>query len=330
MPQIKQVERIIRILQRLALCREVTVGQLYEFFERGVPKRTLQRDLIELSCADIPLFTRPGHGKELVWFLDSNYLKFVPMTVGSRELMASYFLERLSTVARGTQLEADTRSLLKKAKQFVSPEVFHLSDTIDPSKDLFGATFVGHIDYAPHSATVDLLTSAIAECKCCHFVYKRAHSATTSDFDADPYLVLYHKGALYAVVYVPSHDNFLFLPIQRIRGVATTGKRFKRRKDFSLEKLRQGRFGIFGHEGLKPQHVELTFCSDVADVIAERIWHPTQRLTAHKDGSITLSMKLVVSDELRAWVGSWLDYVSVVKPANLLFERDRDRKSVAK
>jgi predicted DNA-binding transcriptional regulator YafY len=329
-PQIKQVERIIRILQRLALCRELTVSTLYDFFERSVPKRTLQRDLIELSCADIPLFTKPGRGKELVWYLDSSYLKFVPMTVGSRELMASYFLERLSAVARGTQLEADTRSLLKKAKQFVAPDVFQLSDAVDPSKDLFGATFVGHIDYAPHSATIDLLIGAISDCKRCIFAYKRAHTEKVSEFEADPYLILYHKGALYTIVYVPSHNNFLFLPIQRIKGVSTTGASFKRRKDFSLDKVREGRFGIFGSEGLKPENVVLRFSSDIADVIAERIWHSSQKLTAHKDGSVTLTLKIIVSDELRAWVGSWLDYVTVVKPTNLLKERDRNQKRAAR
>lgn len=326
MTEIKQVERIIRILQRLSLCRETTVGQLYDFFERAVPKRTLQRDLIELSGADIPLFNRQGKGKELVWYLDSNYLKFVPLTVGSRELMASYFLERLSEVARGTQLERDTRSLLKKAKQFLTPDIFHVSEGIDPAKDLFGATFVGHIDYAPHSATIDLLIAAISECKSCHFTYKKAQSEKESEFGADPYLILYHKGALYVVVYIPSHSNYLFLPIQRIKGVLTTGETFKRRKDFSLERLRQGRFGIFGHDRLVPQQVELRFAKYVAEVIAERVWHPSQQLTTHKDGTVTLTMRLVVSDELRAWVGSWLNYVTVVKPTGLLKEHDRDSR----
>ena len=326
MPETKQVERIIRILQRLALGREVTVGSLYDYFNRGVPRRTLQRDLVELSSADIPLRTRLGKGRELVWYIDTAYLKFLPMTVDSRELMASYFLERLAAVVRGTKLESDVCSLLKKAKQFVSGDVLHVSDSLDSSNDYFGVTFMGQVDYTPHSATIDTLISAISERKSCRFVYKTIAKKHPSEFDADPYLILYHKGALYAVVYVAYHDNFLFLPIQRIRAVAVSESSFRRRKDFSLDKLRSGSLGIFGGEGLKPQRVVLKFDRAIAEVIAERVWHPSQRITRHKDGSATLTLKVIVSDELRSWVGSWLDYVTVIRPADLLSKHDNPRR----
>jgi hypothetical protein len=267
------------------------------------------------------LRTKPGKGKELIWYLDSSYLKFVPMTVGSKELMASYFLERLSNVAHGTKLETDIRSLLKKAKQFVSPEVFRLTESLDPSCDLFGATFMGYVDYSDYSGTIDLLITAIAERKSCHFRYKPTWKHAESEFEAEPYLILYHKGALYAIVYVPSHTNYIFLPIQRIRGVQTTGATFKRHKDFSLEKLRAGRFGIYGSDNLKPQRVVLTFSADIADVIAERQWHPSQKLTRKSDGSLSLSMTTVVSDELKAWIASWMEYVRVDQPKNLKIGR---------
>jgi predicted DNA-binding transcriptional regulator YafY len=321
LPDTKQVERIIRILQRLALKQETTIAQLYEYFEHDVPKRTLQRDLVELSSADIPLRTKPGKGKELVWYLESSYLRFVPMTVGNKELMASYFLERLANVAHGTKLEADIKSLLKKAKQLAPPEVFSLTETMNPSCDLFGATFMGYIDYTDHSATIDLLITAIAERKCCRFKYRPTWKHADSEFEADPYLILYHKGALYAIVFVPNHSNYVFLPVQRIRGVQTTGKSFKRKKDFSLDKLRAGRFGIYGGDNLKPQKVVLTFCPDIADIVAERQWHPSQKVTRKTDGSLTLSMTTVVSDELKSWIAGWMEYVRVDSPKGLKIGR---------
>ncbi len=332
MAEIKQVERVIRLLQRLALRPEVTVDQLYDYFDCGVPKRTLQRDLVELSCAGIPLVTKPGHGRELVWYLDPDFLKFVPMTIGSKELMASYFLERLAGIAHGTTLEADVHSLLDKAKQLVRPDVFHVHQPSDSADEFFGATFVGHIDYTPHSATIDTLITAISERRRCQLVYKPAMSEASSTFDADPYLILYHKGALYCVAFGLSHNKFLFLPIQRIRSAHPTGKTFKRSRAFSLEKIRQGRFGIFGNEHLRPQVVVLRFSEDIADVIAERIWHSSQKIERHADGSLTLSMKSVISDELRSWIAGWMDYVQVIKPASLQlrstpYGRSRVRKT---
>lgn len=324
MSEYKQAERVIRILQRLALSREVTVKQLYDYFERQVPQRTLQRDLQELSGANIPLHTKPGRGRELIWYLERDFVKFVPITLSSRELMMSYFLQRLAAVTKGTHLEADIGSLLSKAKQLVSPEVFQSSENIEQAADMFGATFVGHIDYSPHSETIDILVQAISRCSRCRFIYKSNWRAEPSDFLGDPYLLLYHKGALYVIVFVPSHENYIFLPIQRIRTVSMTEEFFERDPEFSLEKLRAGRFGIFGGEDRSPERVVLKFTPQIADVVSERIWHPSQVLTRDADGSLVMELETIVSDELRSWVGGWLHYVTVVEPSDLLEHHDHE------
>jgi len=311
MPEYKQVERVIHILQRLALNGETTTAELYEYFERKVTMRTLQRDLTEISNARIPLIDEKGHGNQRVWKLMRRYLKFIPETIGNQELLASFFLQRLAVVAKGTSLEKDIQSLLDKAKQLIGPDVFCSTEGAELSHDMFGATFMGYVDYSGHSDKIDRLVKAATGCHRCRFVYKRATAEAVSEFEADPYLLLYHKGALYAVVYVDAHDNYIFLPIQRIRAVEETGERFERQEDFSLERLREGRFGIFGGPDLKPERVVLRFRPEIAEVVAERVWHPSQKLTHNDDGSLTLEMETVVSDELRAWIGSWLDHVEV-------------------
>jgi len=148
------------------------LGVIVRTVSAGTSKTTLQRDLQELSCANIPLYTKPGRGRELVWCLDEEFVKFIPMTLSSRELMVSYFLERLAAVTRGTRLESDIQSLLAKAKQLVSPDVFRTSDQLENAQAMFGATFVGHIDYGPHSETIDTLVQAISQCRRCRFIYK--------------------------------------------------------------------------------------------------------------------------------------------------------------
>lgn len=313
---VKQVDRIIQILQRLALTGEITVRELYEYFQRRVPKRTLQRDLLNLSAANIPLVTRRGEGRELIWYLDKTFLRFIPETLGSQELLASFFVERLARIAKGTALESNINSLLKKSRQLVAPQVFRsFEDGV--TSDVFGSSFMGYVDYGPHSEKIDRILSAASDCRRCNFIYRRIWREKPSRFEADPYMLVYHKGALYALVHVPHHDNFIFLPIQRISSVEATTAKFKRDPSFTLEKLKENRFGIFGHSDLKPERVVLKFRSDIADVVAERIWHPTQEIKRHRDGSLTLTMRVVVSDELRSWVAGWLEYVNVVKPKEL-------------
>lgn len=318
MPEFKQSERLIQILQRLVLDREVTVRKLYNYFGGQVEIRTIQRDLKALSGAGIPLVDEDGNGREKIWKLDSNALKFIPQTLNNRELLASYFLERLSEVARGTKLEKDVKSLLRKAKQGVKTEVFRALDDLNPRNQLFGSRFTGYIDYTPHSASIDTFIEAAKERTTCRFIYKAHWKGEESDFEADPYMLVYHKGALYGIVYVPSHDNYIFLAVQRIRRIGPLEQTFKRRRDFNLEKICDGRFGIYGHEGLKPQKVVLKFSETVAETIAERIWHPSQKITRHRDGTLTLELQTIVSDELRSWVAGWLQYVEVIRPEDLM------------
>ncbi|HQL24889.1 MAG TPA: WYL domain-containing protein, partial [candidate division Zixibacteria bacterium] len=210
MPEYKQIDRVIRILQRLYQQGHVTVRELYELFERQVPKRTLQRDLVDISGAGVPLYNEKGRGREQIWCVDKHFLRFVPQTIGSQELLASFFLEQLALAARGTQLEEDVRSLLDKARQLAGPGVFQSLQSGDLAHDMFGATFMGYVDYSEHSEKIDTLVKACAESRTCRFVYKAATREKPSEFEAEPYLMLYHKGAMYAVVYVPAHDNYIF------------------------------------------------------------------------------------------------------------------------
>ncbi len=330
MPEIKQIERLIRILQRLSLYNEVKVSELYEFFDRKVPKRTLQRDLVELSCANIPLVTKPGTGKELIWCIDSSYLRFIPETIGSQELVASYFLQRLAVVTHGTSLEKDINTLIDKSKQLISREVFQSLEDLEPLQNLFGSTFSGYIDYTHHSTTIEQLIKAATKSIQCHFSYNTFSKKDLSQFEADPYMLVYHKGALYCVAYIPSHDNYLFLAIQRIQKVELLKTHYKKNKDFDLDKLRKGRFGIYGGDNSPPQKVSLKFKKEMAEVIAERIWHPSQKIKKHRDGSLTLELKVIISDELRSWVAGWLHYVDVKSPRDLLHRNDKQGLKNAK
>ena len=133
-------------------------------------------------------------------------------------------------------------------------------------------------------------------------------------------MIVFHKGALYVVAKVLPHDSFILMAVQRITKVRPTETRFVRDRSFNLEAFKKHRFGIFGHPTLKPQKVVLRFTPDIADLIAERIWHPTQKVKRNQDGSLTLTMEVVISEELMGWIASWRGYVKVVGPAKLAEE----------
>lgn len=315
MAEYKQIERIVYILKRLALEREITVRKLYNFFDRRVSKRTLERDLNLLSSANIPLLTRKGQGREQIWYLEDKFKHFIPQTIGHRELLASLLLDKLTEVVKGTPLAKDAKSLLKKTRQIYDPKLIVDAETLDQS--LFGFSQTGYIDYSKFSRQIDVILQAAAENRFCYVEYKGYSHNKPKNYKVAPYMILIRKGALYAVVNIENQKKYVYLLIHRIRQTEILDEKFKRRKDFKLDDLIKDSIGIFGGEWLKPVNVKLKFDPDIAETIADRIWHPSQKIQKHRDGSVTLSMKVVVSDELLGWIGSWQHYVEVIGPREL-------------
>ncbi|MBC8345213.1 MAG: HTH domain-containing protein [Candidatus Marinimicrobia bacterium] len=57
MGEFSQIQRLLRILQILSSGRKVTTTELLQRFKGDVSLRTLQRDLLALSDAGIPLIS---------------------------------------------------------------------------------------------------------------------------------------------------------------------------------------------------------------------------------------------------------------------------------
>jgi predicted DNA-binding transcriptional regulator YafY len=315
MPEYKQIERLLRILQWLTTDREITVTGLYRKFEARIPRRTLERDLVALSSANIPLKSRPGKGREQVWYLEECFKHFIPQMIGSREVMASLLLGRFLDLVRGTSLERQAKSFLNKAKQIYDPSLIVDSDSM--SSSLFAVSQTGVIDYGPHAVTIDRFLQAASEKKYCRITYKGYSHKRPTEYKIAPYVMLIRKGTLYGVSREVNGDRIVQFLIHRIRSIEVVDERFKKPRDFLFDNLVKDSIGIFHNKDAKPVEVKLKFSPDIAETISDRTWHPSQKITAHKDGSITLSMKVIISEELIGWIGSWIGYVKIMEPIEL-------------
>jgi len=50
-----------------------------------------------------------------------------------------------------------------------------------------------------------------------------------------------------------------------------------------------------------PQQVRIEFCEDVAYLLKGRRWHPTQTLTAGKNGKVTMMLHAGGCDKIASW-----------------------------
>jgi predicted DNA-binding transcriptional regulator YafY len=74
---------------------------------------------------------------------------------------------------------------------------------------------------------------------------------------------------------------------------------------------------------------ELRFNTPTAVWSKNRIWHPTQTLTPHKNGELTMTLTVADNRELVGWILSFGSGVRVIEPASLREAVRQEAKAIA-
>ena len=130
----------------------------------------------------------------------------------------------------------------------------------------------------------------------------------------------YHLACLENQWYLFGHDlergQLRTFALPRMRDIRLTSKRFHRPADFSISKILRGSFGA--HSGKKKHRIKLQFDPFAARLVAERVWHESQRIQSKRDDSIVLELDLAGLEEIERWILSWGSHVRVLAPAELV------------
>jgi len=102
----------------------------------------------------------------------------------------------------------------------------------------------------------------------------------------------------------------------RMKNLRTTEKKFVKPKDFSAAKELQNSFGVFS--GGKPTEIQILFNRFTAQLVRERHWHPSQKITERKDGKLELTLTLGSFEEIERWLLSWGEHAKVIGPPELI------------
>ncbi len=75
---------------------------------------------------------------------------------------------------------------------------------------------------------------------------------------------------------------------------------------------------LFGLLDGPVQTVRIRFNRDVAYLLKERRWHPTQTIKQARNGSILVTLQVGPTDELVAWILSWGADATILSPKELV------------
>lgn len=130
----------------------------------------------------------------------------------------------------------------------------------------------------------------------------------------------YHLGLVnnqwYLFAWDPSREAMRTFSLARLRAPRATGKTFQPDSAISVPALLAESLGV-AYKPKSSDAIRIRFAPDLANVIAERVWHPSQKVRKVAGGAIEISLKVADTKELRNWIMSWGPRAEVLAPATL-------------
>ena len=169
--------------------------------------------------------------------------------------------------------------------------------------------------YDQHRAIIADLLKALHGDWTCQVTYRTPDGDGPRTYLIEPYELTEYEGGLYLYCRNPRRNQVFPLAVERIQTLKLNDDNFHRTKtvEQTIRDKKERAFGIYDDE--VPLDVKLKFTPAVAFYVRERTWHPTQKLTRHKDGSLTMTFTASGRIEIERWIRGWGEEVRIVSKA---------------
>ncbi|MBV8760169.1 MAG: WYL domain-containing protein [Deltaproteobacteria bacterium] len=290
----------------------------------GVSERTVRRDLQELADADVRVELSRVDGRAAARLLETSY-SGVPVT--RRERYTLLAARRVFDVLRGTSFHEDAVSVLSKFEQ-----------TMSASERKEHGALGQHFAYVPDGGTkayegkedlIDALQTGILSRKIVRFSYKDSRRRARRG-DLAPFVILMYRQGLYVVGARVGEGHAspdlrdwrkglgVFAVVRFVEAEHLRKRTFEIPEDFRIDDVLHGAFGVHVGDLANRRCVVLEFAADKAELVAGRVWHPTQELTRIAGGQLRLTFTCTNMVPVVSWVLQWGPHVRVIEPPELV------------
>ncbi|HEX7431547.1 MAG TPA: WYL domain-containing protein [Candidatus Limnocylindrales bacterium] len=315
-----RLARFYRVLRFLAAHPEgASVDAVAGFV--GMSRRTVYRDLRALEGEiGIPLWNEDGR-----WgIVEGAFLP--PLRLTLDEAVAFFFAARL-TAQFADRYDPDMGAAFQKLAEILPPVVArHLERTIDvlasrpPDERL--------------TRNLRLLARAWAERRVVELTYDAATYSPGRPprrSRIHPYLIEASATtrALYLMGYDESRGAVRTFKLQRVLELSIAPETFEPPDPAVVQEGLARAWGVIADQ--EEVEVELRFDAEIAGLVTETTWHPTELVTRQDDGSVLWRARVPGTLEIRRWILGWGAQVEVLSPPELRDEvAATNRKAAAR
>jgi len=176
--------------------------------------------------------------------------------------------------------------------------------------------------------TLVVLTEAWVSRHRVKIAYQSLSAEKTAERVIEPYFIepAATGHSSYVIAYCHRTRSLRTFKIERIKAIEATAEPYTIPPDFDANEFLGSSWGIVVESEVKA--IRLRFDSEIARIMEETIWHPSQVLEKQRDGSIIMTLRVTDTVELHSWILGWGEKVKVLEPEELRREVVRTAKAM--
>ena len=297
-------DRLLYILNLLRSRRSLNAEALAR--ECQVTERSIYRDIISLSEANVPIYYDRGYKLASESFLPALNFNFEEYSTLRLALESS----PLGTTGRKAQVLKQIRAKVEASLS---------QPTRERKRTALDTTFI-EIDTAVSNQQAarffSIIEQAVSDQTSLEIDYETIEHGPTSRL-VDPYFIIFRGRAFYFVAYCHLRKDLRTFRIDRIRSLRPTGRLFQRRREVSVHDYFADSWRLFSGE---PVQVAVRFTGRAARIVAADRHHPNESVERRRDGSVVYRLKVAGTEEIRRWILGFGAEAEVLEPPELRVE----------
>jgi proteasome accessory factor B len=273
-----------------------------------VSDKTIQRDLEFMrDQLNLPIaYDATRHG----YHYTEEVAGFPSVQVTEGEMMALFVAQKTLSQYRGTPFEKPLAGAFRKMTEGLKDQVsFNI-----PDWEAFYSFRSAGVPVAD-LALFETLSRALRDAVRVRFLYRKLRSTEAEERTVEPWHLACVEQQWYLFGRDLARDGVRTFALTRMTDAEAQPDTFQRPEDFSPSALLAGSFGIFS--GDQPRRIRIRFDSFAAQLVRERQWHPSQKITDSEDGTLVLTLTLSSFPEIHRWILSWGEHATVLEPEAL-------------
>ena len=303
--QAGRLASVLKILELIQSRGRYGVKELSAELE--VSERTVYRYLSVLQLAGVPYF----HDQDTKSIQVRPGFRFPTLNLTDEEFMGQATAEVL-TSSPGLNVTQGAGPTTRKLKVGTDEEITKLLSEVERVTSVLDLKLA---DHSLHHEIIKTIQWALVKGRKLTGTYVSPYESKPKKLDFHPYRLCLIKQGWYLVARSEGYDQPQTYRVTRFKSLRPLDAPSLVPDNFDLRNYFGNAWGVY--RGDQSYQIKVRFTTDAADLVTETMWHSTQTIDRHIDGSVTLSFTVDGLAEIVHWVLGWSGRATVLQPPEL-------------